>query len=45
LVKNGEVELLSTMFSIHNMSFLLTKFEQQRFKKTIKKRRMNNLEP
>jgi hypothetical protein len=29
LVKNGGVGVVSTKFSIHNMSSILTKFEQQ----------------
>jgi hypothetical protein len=46
LVKNGRVSVLSTMFSIHNMSFTFTKFEQQRLKNILEKnKKMNNLEP
>jgi hypothetical protein len=37
LVKNGRVSVLSIMFSLHNMSFTFTKFEQQRFKNIVKK--------
>jgi hypothetical protein len=37
LVKNGGACVLSTMFSIHNISFIFTKFDQQMLKKIVKK--------
>jgi hypothetical protein len=39
LVKNGRVGVLSTMFLIHNMSSIFTKFEQQGLKKNNEKKK------
>jgi hypothetical protein len=45
LVQNGGVDVLSTMSSIRNMSFIFTKCEQQGYKKTMKNKRLSNLGP
>jgi hypothetical protein len=43
LVKNGGACVLSTMFSIHNISSILIEFQQQRFKKTMEREKNEEL--